>query len=218
MSNEFNWMNFNSQALVVLTENEDQFVVSGTTQVQPTGALSGVFLVVDIQTGDIITQITINNEIAEPIYDIVLSLDGNYLYVTTEEPQCIFYNFYVFDTSNWGQITSIRLKDSSEFSSTTPGLIRQITEGEEDNIIFASYKDNSTGYLYEISRCGDTFNSVTNISISNSGAFYSISSDGSTIVVANQDGNSVSFIETSTLTEEFTLLNTGTGPQVLVVD
>ncbi|WLR43254.1 NTTRR-F1 domain [Bacillus carboniphilus] len=213
-----------SISFLVLTSNEQQMIVGGFG---PQGDLScnGKFEVIDVVSSEVIFSITYGTDTNEIIYSMTLSSDGEFLYVGTadndERTRKTFLN--IFDTSTWD---CIDIQLYSEFLSTGSGnyfipyVIQEVSEGVGESLIYVSVVNSSQDVMniYEISRCNNTFNTVTNVSIDGfTNGYFMLSSDASTITTANQSGNSVSYISTDTFSVASTI-TVGTCPEVLVVD
>ncbi|WLR43257.1 NTTRR-F1 domain [Bacillus carboniphilus] len=214
--------NYGFTLFLALASNAQQLIIGSQGEVRNTVAR---FSVIDISTGEVIKENVFND--CDMMLSMVISLDGNYLYTginnieTTRNTTNLFVYFNAFDTTNFQETTNIQLFNNTiAFSSLpSPNVISEVFEGEEETLIFISaVTSDGVNNLYEISRCGDSFSSVTNKSIAGfTNGYFFISSDGSTIVTANQSDDTVSFLNTNSFSLE-TTLNVGSGPGVLVVD
>ncbi|WLR43264.1 NTTRR-F1 domain [Bacillus carboniphilus] len=214
LSGDFSCIQF-----IFLVADDQQLVVGGKQFSGGAGADFGSFAAYIISTGEKIVQVQFAPiDDLEFIGSMAVSLNKEYVYFANTnqvgfDPSTAFLR--VYDISTWTEVTNLTFISDRAFFC--PTVIGEVSEQEGESLIFVSVVGDFTR-LYEISRCQDEFTSVTNISMDNfSNGYFSISTDRSTIVTANQSGNSVSFIGTSTFNEDF-ILNVGTGPQVLVVD
>ncbi|WLR43255.1 NTTRR-F1 domain [Bacillus carboniphilus] len=216
--------NYRYTLFLAITSSDQQLIVGteGDLSNQCNGDkdLPGRFSIFDVSTGERIIENTLAE--CEIMYSMSISTDEMFLYVGTTLASNGSTLLRVYDTMQFKEITCLQLvKGGANFPK--PNVIASISEGEGEEIIFVSGIDIVIGFIfftniYEVSRCNDSFTTITNICIDGfTNGFFTVSSDGSSIITANQSDNTISFFDTDSFTLN-TTLDVGAGPEVLVVD